>query len=297
MHDTLRILPPLFLLGTLWGVTPIFVKHLGGIGWPPLMIAVFGATGSAVILFTLCRLRGLPVPLDARHLRYYAVNGFFGMALANLVGFTSLQHIPAGYFAMLVPLSPMITVLGAALIGAERATPRRVLGTALGLAGVLVAMSPGAALPDRSVLGWAMLAALTPVCYAVSNLFAARLAPPGTPPPALATGTLAVGAVQVAVMAMLIGHFRLPPLEGLPVSALQITVMASAFLLWFRSIVTYGSVVTSQTGYIITLTGMAWGWLLFGERPGVMTIPAALLVFVGLALVTLPGRLFTRSGA
>ncbi|MBR0681272.1 DMT family transporter [Roseomonas eburnea] len=297
MHDALRMLPPLFLLGTLWGVTPVFVKHLGGLGWPPLMIAVFGATGSSAILLGLCRLRGIAIPVDARHLRYYAVSGLFGMALANLVGFTSLQHVPAGFFAMLVPLSPMLTVLGAALIGAERATPRRVLGTVLGLAGVLLAMSPGAALPDRSVLSWATIAALTPVCYAASNLFAARLAPQGTPPLALATGTLAIGAVQVAVFAMLFGQFRLPPLEGVPVSALQIIVMASAFLLWFRSIVTYGGVVTSQTGYIITLTGMAWGWLLFGERPGPLTVPAAMLVFAGLALVTLPGRSVTRSGA
>jgi drug/metabolite transporter (DMT)-like permease len=142
-----------------------------------------------------------------------------------------------------------------------------------------------------------MLAALTPVCYALSNLFAARLAPRGTPTPALATGTLAIGALQVAVFAMLFGQFRLPPLDGLPISAMQITAMASAFLLWFRSIVAYGSVVTSQTGYIITVTGMAWGWLLFGERPGLMTIPAALLIFAGLALVTLPGRPVTRSGA
>jgi len=290
MTDALRMLPPLVLLGSLWGVTPVFVKHLGSIGWPPLMIAVFGALGSAVILATLCRLRGLRVPLDGRHLRYYAVSGLFGMALANLVGFTSLQHIPAGFFAMLVPLSPMITVAVAALIGAERATPRRLLGTAIGLAGVLLAMSPGAALPDRSVLGWAMLAALTPVCYAIANLFAARLAPPGTPAPALATGTLATAGVQVAVFALLLGQFRLPPAEGLPVSLLQILVMAGAFLLWFRCLSTLGGVVTSQSGYVITLTGMAWGWLMFGERPGALTIPAAMMVLAGLALVTVPGR-------
>lgn len=290
MHDALRMLPPLVLLGMLWGLTPIFVKHLGALGWPPLMIALFSAAGSSAVLFALCRMRGIAAPPDARHLRYYAVNGLFGMALANLVGFTSLQHIPAGFFSMLVPLSPMLTVLGAAAIGAERATPRRVLGTALGFAGVLLAMSPGAALPDPSALPWAMLAALTPVCYALSNLFAARLAPPGTPPPALAAGTLAAGAVQVAVMAAIAGQLRLPPAEGLWVSALQVTATASAFLLWFRSIVTYGSVVTSQTGYVITLTGMAWGWALFGERPGLLTVPAASLVFAGLALVTLPGR-------
>lgn len=297
MTEALRVLPPIVLLGSLWGVTPVFVKHLGSVGWPPLMIAVFGAAGSAVILLALCRLRGLRVPADARHLRYYAVSGLFGMALANLVGFTSLQHIPAGFFSLLVPLSPMLTVTAAAAIGAERATPRRVAGTAMGLAGVLLAMAPGAALPDRAALGWAMIAALTPVCYATANLVAVRLAPPGTPAPALATGTLATAAVQVAIFAVLLGQFRVPPLEGRPVSALQILVMAAAFLLWFRCLARLGSVLTSQTGYVITVTGMGWGWLMFGERPGMLTIPAVALVLAGLALVTLPGRGVTRSGA
>jgi drug/metabolite transporter (DMT)-like permease len=48
---------------------------------------------------------------------------------------------------------------------------------------------------------------------------------------------------------------------------------------------------------VVTLTGIAWGWMLFGERPGWLTIPAAALVFSGLALVTLPARRVSRSGA
>ena len=106
MTDALRVLPPIVILGSLWGVTPVFVKHLGALGWPPLMIAVFGAMGRSAILLTLCRLRGIRIPTDARHLRYYAVSGLFGMALANLVGFTSLQHIPAGFFLVGVVSAP-----------------------------------------------------------------------------------------------------------------------------------------------------------------------------------------------
>ncbi len=290
MPDALRPLPPLLLLGTIWGATPALVKHLAAQGWPPLLIATCAGAGSAAILLMACRMRGLALPLTRAHLRHYIVSGLFGMALANLVGFTSLQHVPAGFFSLLVPLSPILTVLGAALLGAERATPRRVLGTTLGLAGVLVAMSPGAALPDPAILPWAMLAALTPVCYAASNLLAVRLAPPGTPPLALATGTLAAGAVQVAIIAALMGQLQMPPLAGAPVATFQAAITALAFIVYFRSLGAHGGVVTSQTGYIITITGIAWGWVLFGERPGWLTIPAALLVFAGLALVTLPGR-------
>jgi drug/metabolite transporter (DMT)-like permease len=179
----------------------------------------------------------------------------------------------------------------------ERITPRRILGTVLGLSGVLLAMAPGAALPDPAMLPWALLAALTPVCYAASNLMGVWLAPRDTPPLALATGTLTAGTIALAVLAMLAGQVHAVPAQGIPVSALQAAAMAAAFMLYFRSLGAHGGVVTSQTGYIITITGIAWGWVLFGERPGWLTIPAALLVFAGLALVTLPGRRVSRSGA
>jgi drug/metabolite transporter (DMT)-like permease len=294
MHPALL---PLLMLGTIWGATPAFVKHLGAIGWPPLLIATCAGVGSTLVLAAVCRLRGIAVPVTRAHLRHYAVTGLFGLALANLVSFTSLQHVPAGFFSLLVPLSPMLTVLGAALIGLEPATRRRMVGTALGLSGVLLAMSPGAALPDPHLLPWALLAALTPFCYAASNLLAVRLAPRGTPPLALATGTLAAGTVQVAAFAALSGQLQLPPVDGLAVSAAQGVVTALAFMIYFRSLGAHGGVITSQTGYVVTLTGLAWGWALFGERPGWLTIPAAALVFAGLALVTLPGKQITRSGA
>jgi len=195
MPPALRPLPPLLLLGAIWGATPAFVKHLGAAGWPPMLIASCAAAGSALMPAAICRLRGLAVPLSPAHLRHYAVSGMFGVALA------------------------------------------------------------------------------------------------------LATGRLAAGAMQAALLAAATGQASLPPAAGLPVSVLQAVCMAGAFLLYFRSLAAHGGVITSQTGYVVTLTGIAWGWMLFGERPGWLTIPAAALVFSGLALVTLPARRVSRSGA
>lgn len=287
--DMARHLPALLLLGFLWGLTPSSVKLAMTGGIPPLGFAFWGAFGSALVLSFLCAWRRVRVPFDRPHLVQYAVVGLSGFALANFAAYTALQHIPAGFFALLMPLSPILTVAGAAAIGMERLTRGRLIGTALGFAGVALAMAPGAALPHPSLLGWALLASLTPMCFAVSNMAAARLAPRGTDPLALATGALYAAAVFLAIFSILRGEFHIPGRVGWPVELLipfQIGLTSFAFLLYFRLIAATGSVITSQTGYIVTIAGVIWGALLFGERMGWLALPAALLVFAGLWLVT-----------
>ncbi len=207
MSDALRPLPPLLLLGAIWGATPVMVKHLAAHGWPPLLIGTCAAAGSAVILLgRVLDARAWRCRCRARICATTRCRGCSALALANVVGFTSLRHVPAGFFSLLVPLSPILTVLAAAALGFERVTLRRVLGTVLGLAGVLLAMAPAAALPDPAMLPWALLAALTPACYAASNLLAVRLAPCGTPPLALAAGTLSAGTITLAAFALMAGQ-------------------------------------------------------------------------------------------
>ena len=175
-------------LGLIWGLTPAVGKLLvmGGAG--PLALASSVAAASAAVLWGVCALRGVRVPFDAAHWRHYAVAGGIGFAVANLVNFTVLRHVPAGLVAIVVPLSPILTVALAALLRMERATARRVLGTVLGLVGTALAIAPGATLPDARLIPWAVLLLLTPTCYAVTNVMAVKLAPRGTPPLALATG-------------------------------------------------------------------------------------------------------------
>lgn len=276
-------------MGVVWGLTPSTVKLAVSAGIPPLGFAFWGAFGSALILSVLCAARRLPLPVDRAHLVQYGASGLSGFALANFAGYTALQHIPAGFFALLVPLSPILTVLIAAALGMERVTRGRAVGTGLGFAGVALAMAPGAALPDPSLLGWALLASLTPMCFAISNIVAVRLAPRGTDALALATGALYAASFFLAIFGMLRGEFHLPGRIGWPAELLlplQAGLTAFAYLLYFRLIAATGSVITSQTGYIVTIAGVLWGALVFGERMGWLALPAAALVFAGLWLVT-----------
>lgn len=284
-----RTLPSLLVLGSIWGLTPSLAKLAMAAGVPGLGFGFWAALGSALLLALVCLTKRIPIPLDRAHLRYYAGAGLAGFALANLIAYTALARIPAGFFALLMPLVPMLTVTGAALLGQERLNARSVGGTALGFAGVALAMAPGAALPDPSLIGWALFAALCPACYAASNLIGVQWAPRNTQPLAAATGTLFAAAAFLSVMGLAMGQFHIPgeaqPL-GEALLPVQSVATGLAYLIYFRLLVTAGSVVTSQSGYIVTLMGVAWGAIIFGERVGPLTLPAAALVFGGLWLVT-----------
>ncbi len=277
------------VLGSIWGLTPALAKLALAGGMPPLGYGFWAALGSGGLLALICAARGIAISWDRAHLRYYFAAGLAGFAMANLIAYTALPHIPAGFFALLMPLVPIFTVLGAALLGEERISARSLGGTLLGLTGVGLAMAPGAALPDASMLGWALFAALCPLCYAISNLVGVRWAPRGTPPLAAACGTLLTASVLMAAMGLAFGQFHIPGSLAWQIEALlplQGALTALAYMLYFRLLVSRGSVVTSQSGYIVTLTGVAWGAILFGERMGLLALPAALLVLGGLFLVT-----------
>jgi len=287
------VLPLLLLTGAIWGLTPAVAKVGMGLGIPAMGFAFWTALGSALVLTLLCRARGLSVPHDRQHVLYYLAAGGSGFAMANLAGFHALQHIPAGFFALLIPLAPMLTVLGAALLGQERLTLRRVGGTALGFAGVALAMAPGAALPEARLIGWALLGALSPVCYAVSGLVAVQWAPRGTGPLQVAAGSLYGAAACLAVFCVVLGQVHVPLTGDAGAEALlplQAGLTAIAYLAYFRVIAAAGAVVTSQVGYIVTIAGVVWGAIFFGERMGWLALPAVALIFAGLWLVTRPAN-------
>lgn len=281
----------LLVVGAIWALTPAIAKLAMQEGMRPLGVAAITASIAAVVLVAVAAARGQAPPRDRRHLMQYAAGGVFGLALANFFGFTGLTRAPAGLFALLIPLSGLLSVVLFALAGVERVTTRRVLGTTIGLAGVMLAMAPGAALPDPALLPWAAIMLLAPVCYATANLLSVKLAVRGTPVLGQAAGTVVLAAASAALLALPLGHLGLPPSGRVAALLLASGVLtALAYLLYFRLLVQAGGVFTSQVSYVITLAGLLWGFLIFAEVPGWLTLPAAGLIFAGLGLVTLDPR-------
>lgn len=279
-------------LGALWGLTPAIGKAAFGLGATPLAYVFRAALVAALALFAAGLARGRTLPLDAEGLRFHSGSGLIGFAVPNLIGFLALRHVPAGLFAMVIPAAPLITFCLSAALGLERATWRRFGGVVVALAGTLLALSPGAALPAGGDLGWALAALAVPACYAGSNVFAVRFRPPGADPLALACGTASGAAAWLALASLVPGEpwGPLAPWRAVRahdlLAATQGLLTAAAYAIYFRLLTRHGGVFASQVGYVLVLTGLGWGALLFGEVPGLLVVPATALIFAGLALAT-----------
>ena len=279
-------------LGALWGLTPALGKAAFGLGATPLAYVFRSALVAATILFVVGLVRRRLLPLDASGLRFHLGSGLVGFAVPNLIGFLALRHVPAGLFAMVIPAAPLVTFTLSAALGLERATLRRFAGVVVALAGTLLALSPGAALPEGGALGWAFASLAVPACYACSNVFAVRFRPPGADPLALACGTASGAAAWLALAASVPGEPWGPLALARPFpphdvfAAAQGALTAVAYAIYFRLLTRHGGVFASQVGYVLVVTGLGWGALVFGEVPGWLVVPATALIFAGLAMTT-----------
>ncbi len=189
-----------------------------------------------------------------------------------------------------VPLTTYIIVLGLRM---ERFDALRLSGVVFGLGGTALILFPDSSLPDAGSAPWFLLGLLTPIFYALSNVLAARLRPAGAHSLPLAAGMLWCVAIVLAPLVFSLGLFYpvFPPFETPELAILgQIAVSSVAYFLFFEIIRLAGPVFMSFTGYVVTLTGIGWGMVFFGESHSPFVWAAAGLIFVGMGLVNLRAR-------
>jgi drug/metabolite transporter (DMT)-like permease len=124
-----------------WGLTwPVNKAILGSV--PPLWaVAVRTAIGS-VILFLLAALQrrlSLPPRGDLPVLMSITLLHMVGFGVLSTLG---LQTVPTGRSVVLAYTTPLWVAPGAALFLGERLTARRLVGTLVGLAGLIVLFNP-----------------------------------------------------------------------------------------------------------------------------------------------------------
>ncbi len=222
------------------------------------------------------------------------------MLLLGVVGHTAYQlffiegiaRTTAAHAALIFGLTPVLVSLLSLALGHESIRPVHWAGTTLAFGGVYVIIAglpPGEG-PAPSLTGDLLILAAT-ACWAVYTVLSRPLL--------LSHSPLKITAVTMAWGAVFLTPVCIPSIlsqEWLSVSAVAwaatvygvLFPLVFAYLLWYRSLRSVGSVRTAVYSNLVPFVGVIAGWILLGER----LYPA-----LGLgAAAILAGIVLTRSG-
>lgn len=282
--------------GVLLGISTNLAKYAGEIGLAPLAFLFWSVTGAALILSCVALRRHDLPPLSARSLEYYLVAALVGVAGSNLIFFSSIPHVSAGFVAMVIALPPLLTYLGALALRMERLQLLRALGVAAALAGAGVLAAAKFSAPDANVF-WILLALCGPVLLAIGNIYRTLRWPGDVSPDALAPGMLIAAAVMLGLTGLL-PNFTLtvPLVQTTPfvLIAVQACVFAGQFLLLFMLQKTGGPVLLSLLGSVGAVVGVPIAVFLQGEAPPEGLFIGASLIAIGVAFVSWGGMQVAR---
>lgn len=287
-----RWLPLVMLLGlgALWGANPTFSKVLVTNDLSPAAVVFWQTFLAGLLLGAVCLARGIRIPLTGRAIAYYLVIGLVGIDLAYMTLVFVVRHVPAGFAAVVVLISPVLTYVIAVAVRLETVNPIRAIGIAIGFAGAGLLVFPQGSLPSPDLLPYALLAFITPAGYATANVYSEWGRPDGAENLALATATMFAAAAGAGLFSLFDGSFH--PIwaetgERELILLAYAVATGLAFLLFYKIVSSAGAVYLGQVGYLVTLFGVGWGVLFFGESTTVWLWAAIAVVGLGVAMVNL----------
>ncbi len=282
---------PLLLLlvtGSLLGASIPLGKLAGDAGVAPMLWAFVISFGAALVLFMVLLARGDARPPDAHRWRYFLVTAAVSYAIPNLLLFSAIPRLGAGYAGIMFTLSPILTLVFSVILGVRRPDRLGMAGIGTGFAGaLLVALSRGG-LDQPAPMLWVLAAMLIPVSLACGNIYRTIDWPQGAGPIELAVGSHAVAAAFLLALTLTLGASggfgSLIAVPGLTLA--QMAAAAGMFAVFFRLQAVGGPVYLSQIGYIAAAVGLLAGTLAFGEHYPPLTWLGVVLIAAGVTMTT-----------
>lgn len=276
--------------GGLIGISTNLAKYASEIGITPLAFLFWSITGAAVILLIVALIRHELPPLNARSFEYYFMAALISVAGSNLLLFSAIPHVGAGFVALIISLPPLLTYLGALALRMERFNIVRALGVAAALLGAGVLAARKFTAPDASVF-WILIALCGPVLLAIGNIYRTLRWPDKASPSALAPGMLIAASLLLLSFSVLPNFSVNMPLDWvlLGLIGIQAAVFAGQFLLLFLLQKTGGPVLLSLLGSVGAVVGVPVAIFLQGEVPPEGLFLGASLIALGVGLVTWGG--------
>lgn len=289
MNKTLLPWCAMVYMGCMWGLSFSLGKLATDYGGAPLGISFWSAFFSGGLLGLYCMFTGRRFVLNWALIKILCILGLLGSALPGLLFYYAASRVPAGVLSITVTLVPIFTYALALLVRVEQFAKLRFFGLILGLASICVIALPETSLPSKSAAIWALLACLSSFFYALENIYLGIAKLDGIGPLRLSCGMGFTSAAFLLIPAFFTGTLT----ETLSTSTeLTLTIFglsligATAYTCFVYVVRVSGPIFASQVGYLVTVCGIVWGIVIFGEVHSAWIWMAFVLMMLGLLCVS-----------
>ena len=276
------------ILGTIWGLNFSLMKIAALSGLPYALLGALVIFGNLLIFLAFCWLFFGRIRFFPQLWWLFAGCGALGYLLPFFMELFAVPRTGAGTLAVVVSLSPIFTLLFAALFRVERLTPKRLAGITLGFLSILpIALQDISALQQVFGLGL-VIGVLIPICYALYHVFIAQYWPDEVEPFEVALGE------SLASMILMVPVYALWSDPDTPLHTISLwqfwivgaLLVFSALEVWlyFQLMRMGGPTYASQAGYVTVITGVLWAGLFFGEGVTLWLLLSIAMVFAALLL-------------
>jgi len=284
-----RLFPYMLIVGAgfIWGATFSLALIATADGAHPLTLTAWQVALTAV--FFLCVCLASKIRLFERHnLRHYALLALIGITLPDVFYYLAAPHLSAGILAITVSAVPLFTYAIMLLLRFESLIARRFAGIVLGMTAILLLVLPDQGLESGDASLWILLVVMCALFYSIENVYISRAIPRHVDIRELLFASNLLATLVLFPLTFRLGIAK--PLDWLASDAgLALTAIALgngiAYLMFFHSIKSAGPVFASQCAYVVTLSGVIWGIIVFSEQHTVWVWASVVVMLLGLVLV------------
>lgn len=284
------------ILSVLWGGA-FFLIEVGLRSYPPITLVFMRLVLAVPPMWLAMRLTGDRLPRDLKSWWLLLVVGALNCALPFILFFWGQQYLQSGYASILNATTPLWGVITAHFMTSdEKASPARIVGVMLGMAGIVVMAWPEAVkgLSDNLLAQLACL--VSTLFYSIAAIYGRRLSQTAMTPMVVATGQTAAAALLMLPIVLLVDHpwaMAMPRLDStLAGLALALLSTALAYILYFRLIDRSGASNAQLVAFLMPVLAVMLGIAFLNESLSERQVAGAVLIALG--LLAIDGKAFSR---
>lgn len=276
------------ILSLLWGgafvVADYLLQHL-----PPVTLVWIRMCLAAPMIALIARLNGVALP-KGRQWRDLALLGMINAALPFTLLNIAQKEISGALVSILNATFPIAVLIALRLFLGQRLGIYRMMGVAVGVAGVSVMM--------MGAVGGTLTAILfclgATASHALGQIWILRIGGTGLQPMQVAFGQMFWAALYLAPAAIVMDQpwsLPPPPLQvWLVVVGLAALSTALGYILFFRILASAGALASSLVTLLVPVATVLLSAAVYGRLPSVQHLGGMALILSGLGLIELARR-------